>query len=85
MRCGPGTVEAAGLVHRRSTSCRCRGEHELAEMLQMSMTTPVRSQQPLSLIQDGADEVSPTKGLCSTSVDKRDKHDCSLLVQNSLL
>jgi hypothetical protein len=54
---------------------------------QMVMTASVRPRQPLSLIQDGVDEVSPAQGsgLCSTSVDKKDKHVCSLLVQNSLL
>jgi hypothetical protein len=61
----------------------------MVEMLQTVMTASVRPQQPLSLIQDGADGVSPAQiqssGLCSTLVDKKDKHVCSLLVQNSLL
>jgi hypothetical protein len=65
----------------------CRGEYEMAEMLQTGVTASVRSRQSLSLIQDGVDRVSPAQGpgLCSTSVDKKDKHVCSLLVQNSLL
>jgi hypothetical protein len=59
----------------------------MAKTSQMVMTTSVRPLQPLSLIQDGADGVSPAQGsgLCSTLVDKKDKHVCSLLVQNSLL
>jgi hypothetical protein len=59
----------------------------MAETLQMGMTTPVHPRQPLSLIQVGADGVSPAQssGLCSTLVDKKDKHVYSLLVQNSLL
>jgi hypothetical protein len=67
----------------------CRGEYEMAEMLQMILTASVHPQQPLSLLQDGADRVSPAQGsgLCSTLVaaDKKDKHVCSLLVQNGLL
>jgi hypothetical protein len=65
----------------------CRGEYEMAETLQMVVTASVHPQQPLSLIQDGANRVSPAQGsgLCSTAVDKKDKHVCSLLVQNSLL
>jgi hypothetical protein len=65
----------------------CRGEHEMAETSQTGMTTPVHPRQPLSLIQDGADGVfhAQGSGLCSTLVDKKDKHVCSLLVQNSLL
>jgi hypothetical protein len=59
----------------------------MAETLQMVMTASVHPRQPLSLIRDGAEGVSPAKGsgLCSTLVDKKDKHVCSLLVQNSLL
>jgi hypothetical protein len=59
----------------------------MAETLQMVLTASVRPRQPLSLIKDGADGVSPAQGsgLCSTLVDKKDKHVCSLLVQNSLL
>jgi hypothetical protein len=59
----------------------------MVEMLQTVLTASVHPQQPLSLIQDGADGVSPAQGsgLCSTLVDKKDKHGCSLLVQNSLL
>jgi hypothetical protein len=59
----------------------------MAEMLQTGMTAPVRPQQPLPLIQDRADGVSPAQGLglCSTLVDKKDKHVCSLLVKDSLL
>jgi hypothetical protein len=59
----------------------------MVETLQMVMTASVRPWQPLSLIQDGADGVSPSQGsgLCSTFVYKKDKHVCSLLVQNSLL
>jgi hypothetical protein len=59
----------------------------MVEMLQTVVTASVRPWQPLSLIQDGADGVSPAQGsgLCSTLVDKKDKHVCSLLVQNSLL
>jgi hypothetical protein len=59
----------------------------MAETLQKGMTASVHPRQPLSLIQDGADGVSPAQGsgLCSTLVDKKDKHVCSLLVQNSLL
>ncbi len=65
----------------------CRGEYEMAEMLQMVVIASVHPRQPLSLIQDGADGVSPAQGsgLCSTLVDKKDKHVYSLLVQNSLL
>ena len=59
----------------------------MVEALQMGVTASVHPQQPLSLIQDGADGVSPIQGsgLCSTLVDKKGKHVCSLLVQNSLL
>jgi hypothetical protein len=59
----------------------------MVEMSQMVLTASVRPRQPLSLIQDGADGVPPAQGsgLCSTSVDKKDEHVCSLLVQNSLL
>jgi hypothetical protein len=59
----------------------------MAEMLQMVVTASVHPWQLLSLIQDGADRVYPAQGSghCSTSVDKKDKHVCSLLVQNSLL
>jgi hypothetical protein len=51
------------------------------------VTASVHPRQPLSLIPDGVDEVSSAQGsgLCSTLVDKKDKHVCSLLVQNSLL
>jgi hypothetical protein len=59
----------------------------MAGTSQMVMTASVRPWQPLSPIQDGVDGVSPAQGsgLCSTLVDKKDKHVCSLLVQNSLL
>jgi hypothetical protein len=59
----------------------------MAETMQMVVTASVCPRQPLSLIQDGADGVSPAQGsgFCSTSVDKKDEHVCSLLVQNSLL
>jgi hypothetical protein len=59
----------------------------MAETLQMVLTASVHPQQPLSLIQDGADGVPPAQGsgLCSTLVDEKDKHVFSLLVQNSLL
>jgi hypothetical protein len=59
----------------------------MAEMSQTGMTTPVPPRQPLSLIQDGVDGVSPAQGsgLCSTLVDKKDEHVCSVQVQNSLL
>jgi hypothetical protein len=59
----------------------------MAETSQMVMTASVRPRQPLSLIQDGANGVSPAQGsgLCSTSVDEKGKHVCSLLVQNILL
>ncbi len=59
----------------------------MAEMLQTVVTASVHPRRPLSLIQDGANGVSPAQGsgLCSTLVDKKDKHVCSLLVQNSLL
>jgi hypothetical protein len=65
----------------------CRGEYAMAKMLQTVVTASVRPRQPLSLIQDGADGVSLAQGsgLCSTSVDKKDKHVYSLLVQKSLL
>ncbi len=65
----------------------CRGKYEMAETSQTVLTASVHPRQPLSLIQDGADGVSPAQGpgLCSTLVDKKDKHVCSLLVQNSLL
>ncbi len=65
----------------------CRGEYEMVRTLQMVVAASVRPWQPLSLIQDGADGVSPVQGsgLCSTLVDKKDKHVCSLLLQNSLL
>ncbi len=65
----------------------CRGGNEMAETLQSVVTASVRPWQPLSLIQDGANGVSPAQGLGlrSTLVDKKDKHVCSLLVQNSLL
>jgi hypothetical protein len=54
----------------------------MVEMLQAVVTASVRLRQPLSLIHDGADGVSPTQGtgLCSTLVDKKDKHVCSNLV-----
>jgi hypothetical protein len=60
----------------------------MVETLQMVVTASVHPRQPLTLIQDGADGVSPAQGsgLCSTLVDMKDKeHVCSLLVQNSLL
>jgi hypothetical protein len=65
----------------------CRGEYDMGEMLQTVVTASVRTRHPLSLIQDGADGVSPAQGsgLCPILVDKKDKHVCSLLVQNSLL
>jgi hypothetical protein len=55
----------------------------MAETLQMVVTASVRPRQPCSLIQDGADRVSPAQGsgLCSTLVDSKDKHVCSLLVK----
>jgi hypothetical protein len=58
----------------------------MAETLQMGMTASVHPRQSLSLILDGADGVSPAQGsgLCSTLVDKKDKHVRSLLVQSSL-
>jgi hypothetical protein len=64
----------------------CRGEYEMAESLQTVVTASVHPRQPLSLIQDGADKVSHAQGsgLCSTLMDKKDEHVCSLLVQNSL-
>ena len=60
------------------------GDYEMAETLQMVVTASVHPRQPLSIIQDGTDGVSPAQGsgLCSTLVDK---NVCSLLVQNSLL
>ncbi len=65
----------------------CRGEYEMVETSQMFVTASVRPRQPLSLIQHGVDGVSPAQGsgLCSTLVDKKDKHVCSLLNQHSLL
>jgi hypothetical protein len=59
----------------------------MAKMLQTGMTAPVRPRGPPSLIQDGANGVSPAQssGLCSTLVDKKDEHVCSLLVQNSFV
>jgi hypothetical protein len=53
----------------------------------MVVTASVRPWQPLSSIQDGADRMSPAQdlGLCSTLVDKKDEHVCSLPVQNTLL
>jgi hypothetical protein len=59
----------------------------MTETLQMVVTASVRPRQPISLIQDGVDGVSPAQGsgLCSTLVDKKDEHVCSSLVQNSLL
>jgi hypothetical protein len=64
----------------------CRGEYEMAETSQMVVTASVHPRRPISLIQDGADGVSPAQGsgLCSTLVDKKDEHVCSLQVQNSL-
>jgi hypothetical protein len=58
----------------------------MAETLQTVLTASVHPWQPISLIQNGADRVSPAQGsgLCSL-MDKKDKHVCSLLVQNSLL
>jgi hypothetical protein len=55
----------------------------MAEISQTVVTASVHPRQPLSLIQDGADRVSPAQGsgLCSNLVDKNDKHVCSLLVQ----
>ena len=89
MRCGPGTA-------RLPASCTdgvqvgpggCRGEYKMAERSQTVVTASVHPRGPLSLIQDGVDRVSPAQGsgLCSTLVDKEDKHACSLLVQNSVL
>jgi hypothetical protein len=59
----------------------------MAETLQMVLTASVHLRQPPSLIQDGVDGVPPAQGsgLCSTLVDKKGKHVCSLLVQNGLL
>jgi hypothetical protein len=59
----------------------------MAETLQTVLIASVHPQQLFSLIQDGADVVSPAlgSGLCSTLVDKKDKHVCSLLVQKRLL
>ncbi len=59
----------------------------MAETPQTVVTASVRPQQPHFLIQDGAEGVSPAQGsgLCSTPVDKKDKHVCSLIVQNSSL
>jgi hypothetical protein len=59
----------------------------MVEMPQTGLNGPVHPQQLLSLIWDGADGVSHAQGtgLCSTLVDKKDKHVCSLLVHNSLL
>jgi hypothetical protein len=60
----------------------CRGEYEITETSQTVVTASVHPWQPLSLIQDGADGVSPAQGsgLCSTLVDEKGKHICSLLV-----
>ncbi len=65
----------------------CRGKYEIAEMLQTVLAASVHPQQPVSLIQDEVGGVPPAQdsGLCSTSVDKKDEHVCTLLVQNSLL
>jgi hypothetical protein len=65
----------------------CRGGYEMVETLQLVVTVAVHPRQPLSLIQDGVDGVSPDQGsgLYSTLVDKKDKHVCSLIVQNSLM
>jgi hypothetical protein len=59
----------------------------MVETLQTVVTASVSPRQPTSLIQDGVDGVSPAQGsgFCSTLVDKKDEHACSLLVQNSLL
>jgi hypothetical protein len=59
----------------------------MVESSQTGMTDPVCPQQLLSLIKNGVDGVSLAQGLglCSTLVDKKDEHVCSLLVQNSLL
>jgi hypothetical protein len=59
----------------------------MVETLQRGMTASVRPRQPHSLIQDRVDGVSPAQGsgICSTLVDKKDKHVCSLLVQNSFV
>jgi hypothetical protein len=59
----------------------------MAEMSQTVVTASVRPWQLLSQIQDGADGVflAQGSGICSTLVDKKDKHVSSLLVQNSLL
>jgi hypothetical protein len=58
----------------------------MVERLQIVVTASVRPRQPLFPIQDGANGVSPAQGLglSSTLADKKDKHVCSLLVQNSL-
>ncbi len=93
---GVSTCGADQVQSRPPSSCTdgvqvgpggCRGEYEMAKTLQTGMTASVRPWQPLSLIQDGAGRVSPAQGsgLCSTMVDKKDEHVCSLLVQNSLL
>jgi hypothetical protein len=59
----------------------------MAETLQTVLTASMHPWQLLSLIQDGADRLSLALGsdLCSTLVDKKDKHVCSLLEENSLL
>jgi hypothetical protein len=59
----------------------------MVEMSETVMTASVHPRQPISLIQDGADGVSPAQGsgFCSTLVDKKDKHVCSLLVHNIFL
>ncbi len=82
---GVSTCGADQVYGVQVSSGGCRGEYDMAETLQMGVTTSVHPWQPLSLIQDGADRVSPAQGSCLTSVDKKDKHVCSLLVQNSLL
>jgi hypothetical protein len=53
----------------------CRGEYEMVETLQRVVTASERPQKPLSLFQNGVDGVPPAQGsgLCSTSVDKKDK------------
>jgi hypothetical protein len=85
MGCGPGTAGATDRV--RVGPGGCRGDYEMAEMSQTVMTALLHPRGPLSLIQDGADGVSPAQGSghCSTLVDKKDKCVCSLLFQNSLL
>jgi hypothetical protein len=54
----------------------------MLETSQMGLTDPVRPWQPLSLSTGGADAVSPAQcsGLCSNSVDKKNKHNAIFLL-----